>query len=294
MSPASQRVLILGVFSFAVVIALLIWWLSPKPAASPVLSNSSQSVEFVPYREDLRDESVELVNVPRREEREEPSDNGSHEELVDTADDRFSFMPPGELEPGSGGGQVGQINYAPAMRFPVEQAPVYANSQVYRPGGFHGPPGGQCHPVNYSYAWRDNFCETRGHETPMCPTGRGHQGQDIRPSTCQRDVHWAVAAETGAITSVGSYSVRLMTDGGVRYTYLHLQRSSLAVGQGDRVQRGQRIGLISNEFGGTPTTTHLHFEIRVAVDAGGMILNTHVPPYLALVDSYRRLLSGGA
>ncbi|HCR93470.1 MAG TPA: M23 family peptidase, partial [Oceanicaulis sp.] len=116
-------------------------------------------------------------------------------------------------------------------------------------------------------------------------------GQDIRPASCEDARHWAVAAGDGVITSVGSYSVRLMSPEGVRYTYLHLDRDSLLIAPGDEVVRGQRLGLVSNEFGGNATTIHLHFEIRMAVETGQGLQNTHVPPYLALVESYQRLLT---
>lgn len=39
--------------------------------------------------------------------------------------------------------------------------------------------------------------------------GEGHQGQDIRAATCEKGVHWVVAATDGTITNVGSYSVYL-------------------------------------------------------------------------------------
>lgn len=210
----------------------------------------------------------------------------------DDAGVEFTWMPAGELLPDSGTGQTLQIDYAPGMHFPMEAGQAYANSQVYGHGGYLGPGGGQCHAANYAYPWRDNFCETRGYATPMCPSGTGHQGQDVRPATCQDDIHWAVAVTDGTITSIGSYSVRLMSDTGVRYTYLHLDKDTLLVEAGDRVSRGERIGYVSNEFGNTVTTIHLHFEIKMAVDAGGVIQNTHVPPYLALVNSYERQLTG--
>ena len=38
---------------------------------------------------------------------------------------------------------------------------------------------------NYSYPWRDNFCEHRHFFAGQCPGGEGHQGQDIRPSHCK-------------------------------------------------------------------------------------------------------------
>src|SRR5467141_4052304 len=83
---------------------------------------------------------------------------------------KFSYHPPGELLPGSGTGRHDETVYAPGIRFPIEKLPAYANSQVWNPGGKSGPPGGdQCDPNNYSYPWWDNFCETRGWKTPMCP-----------------------------------------------------------------------------------------------------------------------------
>lgn len=211
--------------------------------------------------------------------------------LLDEGLQAVQFMPPGDLAPESGVGQAVQINYVPGMRFPLEAGQAYANSQVYGHGGFLGPGGGQCDTANYSYAWRDNFCEIRGYSTPMCPSGTGHQGQDIRPASCEDALHWAVAADDGVITSVGSYSVRLMSPEGVRYTYLHLDRPSLLVVPGEEVVRGRRLGRVSNEFGGNPTTIHLHFEIKMAVETGQGLQNTNIPPYLALVESYQALLT---
>ncbi|MBO6796630.1 M23 family metallopeptidase [Maricaulis sp.] len=258
-------------------IAAMIWWPPLDEGAEP--ADSPPAEEPAPEPEDP-------VEDPEPEPEPEPS------VPLDDAGEEFAYMPPGDLTPDSGTGQTTQVNYAPGMRFPMEAAQAYANSQVYGYGGYLGPAGGQCNDNNYAYAWRDNFCETRGYSTPMCPSGTGHQGQDIRPATCQDAVHWAVAADDGTITSIGSYSVRLTTDDGVRYTYLHLEASSLQVSPGDRVTRGERLGFVSNEFNGTPTTIHLHFEIKMAVDTGSGIQNTNVPPYLALVDSYERLLNG--
>ena len=41
-------------------------------------------------------------------------------------------------------------------------------------------------PGNYSYPWRDNFCERRSFYVGQCPGGLGHQGQDIRPASCRQ------------------------------------------------------------------------------------------------------------
>ncbi len=201
------------------------------------------------------------------------------------------FLPPGELIPGSGTGRADDTIYAPGIRFPIENPRAFANSQVWGAGGFRGPAGGQCAASNYNFPWRDNFCETRGYATPMCPAGTGHQGQDIRPPSCDNRLHWAVAVSDGDITSIGTYSVRLTDDEGRRFTYLHLDPASLQVSAGQRVSRGQRIGLVSNAFGGTPTTIHLHFEIRQSVLVGSDLIATPVPPYASLVAAYQEAIA---
>ncbi len=195
----------------------------------------------------------------------------------------FTYDPPGKLVPTrSGQGRVDTKLYAPTMRFPMEQPKAFANSQVYGNGGGQGT-GGQCDAVNYSYPWHDNFCESRSYAMPLCPAGTGHQGQDIRPPSCAKDMHWVVAVEAGTITSVGSYSVYLTAADGTRFDYLHM--STLQVRVGDRVTKGQRMGKVSNQFGGTPTTIHLHFNIRQAVGTLGAV---YVPPYMSLIESYKR------
>lgn len=198
----------------------------------------------------------------------------------------FSYLPVGDLIPGSGTGRDDDVVYAPGMRFPLEEGPAFANSQVYSKGGSAGPPGAQCDPTNYAYPWRDNFCETRSWSMPLCPAGTGHQGQDIRPPTCEAGKHWVVAVADGTITSVGSYSVYLTSDDGTQYEYLHM--SNVQVSPGQAVTRGERVGRVSNVFGATPTTIHLHFNVRQLVNGIGTV---YVPPYTSLVASYRSLLN---
>ena len=197
----------------------------------------------------------------------------------------FSYLPPGDLIEGSGQGAVDDTVFAPGMRFPIEVAPAYANSQVYNHGGSQGPGGGQCDDFNYSYPWRDNFCEKRSWDMPLCPAGTGHQGQDIRPATCEKDKHWAVATVAGTITHIGSYSVYLTADDGTRYDFLHM--SAVQVNVGDEVTRGQHLGKVSNSFGGTPTTIHLHFNLRQNVEGVGFV---YVPPYTSLLQAYAPLI----
>lgn len=200
----------------------------------------------------------------------------------------FTHRPPGELVPGAGQGRLDTTNHAPGIRFPIEVAPAFANSQVWNPGGQHGGSGSQCSASNYSYPWRDNYCETRAWPISLCPTGHGHQGQDIRASTCVKDTHWAVAAIDGKVTNVGSFSLYIMSpDGNTRFDYLHM--SNIAVAVGETVRAGTRLGKVSNTFNGTPTTIHLHFNIRQNLTGVGW---TFVPPYIALIDAYQRLIAG--
>jgi murein DD-endopeptidase MepM/ murein hydrolase activator NlpD len=198
---------------------------------------------------------------------------------------QFRYEGPGELASGSGRGRVDHHVYAPDMRFPLESGPAYANSQVWGRGGYQGGGGSQCDAQNYSFPWRDNYCETRGWAMPMCPAGTGHQGQDIRPASCADRTHWVVAVVDGTITNVGSYSVYLTDDSGRRFDYLHMR--DVAVRAGQRVRRGDRIGKVSNNMGSTPTTIHLHFNIRMGVS--GYRGQMYVPPYLSLVRAYESL-----
>jgi murein DD-endopeptidase MepM/ murein hydrolase activator NlpD len=204
----------------------------------------------------------------------------------------FSFDPPGSAHATGGKAFTDATVFAPGMRFPIDQPKAFANSQVYGRGGASGPGGGQCDAENYSYPWRDNFCEARAYKTPMCPSGNGHQGQDIRPNSCKKAQYLAVAAEAGRITQIGTYTVYLTADDGRLFRYLHLQMDQLKVRLGDRVERGQAIGYVSNNFGKTATTIHLHFEIKEPVARDGKALFTFVPPYSSLTDAYQRLLAG--
>lgn len=198
----------------------------------------------------------------------------------------FAFEPAGKLVAGSGSGSTDPTLYAPGMRFPVEKTPAFANSQVWMKGGSRGPAGSWRDAANFRYPWRDNFCEARSRRTPSCPSGSGHQGQDIRAGDGADDRYWAVAAEDGRISNVGVYSVELTGTSGTRYRYLHLSMNKLRVAQNAAVRAGDRIGLVSADFGGVPTPVHLHFEMLQNVGGNGF---RQVPPYMSLVRSYERL-----
>lgn len=197
----------------------------------------------------------------------------------------FEFEPTGKLVGGSGSGVTLATINAAGIRFPVEASPAYLNSQVWGVGGMKGPAGGQDAKANYSYPWHDNFCETRSYKTPACPAGTGHQGQDIRPAS-MRGTHWAVAVEDAQVTKIGTYSVTLVGASGNEYRYLHMKMAQLPVRSGQFVRRGQMVGIISNDFGNTKTTVHLHFELRQ--NAGGRGIRV-VSPYTSLVAAYHDL-----
>lgn len=210
--------------------------------------------------------------------------------------DALLFGIPGKLSPANSGvGRLGdRYLYAPNIRFPLEKAPAYINSQVYGVGGLHGPKGnGQCDVRNYQYPWKDNYCEKRSWAMPLCPGGKGHQGVDIRPASCTKDKHWAVAVEEGLITAVGRYTVYLRgKKTGTTYRYLHLKASTLAVRVGQGVKRGQRIGVVSNNMGKAKTTIHLHFDMQQTLRfSNGRSTKVFVPPYSSLVNAYQRLLA---
>jgi hypothetical protein len=199
----------------------------------------------------------------------------------------FSFELPGDLVRGSGTGQPASTLEVADMRFPLEDSPAFANSQVHGVGGSQGPAGSQCAAANYSYPWRDNFCESRTWPMPLCPAGTGHQGQDIRPATCADNTHWVVATENGTITSTSGYAVYLQGTSGVRHRFLHMDMANLAVSTGQYVTKGQRLGKVSNDFGGTPTTIHLHYDMHRYVAGVGSV---YVSPYMSLVNSYELML----
>lgn len=202
-----------------------------------------------------------------------------------SADPDFRADPPGDLLPNSGAGVHSPIIYAPGIRFPVSVKPVFLNSQVWNVGGTSGPPGGWSDPRNYRYPWRDTFCEKRHWPTPMCPGGYGHQGVDIRPAKPKNQLRqMGVAVENGRISYVGTFKITLAGDSGTHYNYLHMRDVRVVPGQ--RVTAGQPLGLISNNFGTSTTTYHLHFEVQQNRNGKGWV---HVPPYSSLVAAYERL-----
>lgn len=238
---------------------------------------------------------------------DDPFDDVPDDEFLTDADGRiFSFVPAGDLLPGSGPGNADTTIYRTDIEFPLEDA-AFLNSQVYRHGGsqgeINGMTGGQCEASNYDYPWQDTFCESRSRDQIMCPDG-GHEGVDIRAATCIAEsnaAHWAVAVEDGRIIGLSSsrYTVKLQTEDGTIYRYLHLKMDELAVEDGQMVEKGQRIGRVWNDFFNSagervPTTFHLHFEMyqNYAPDEETAPVFDQVNPYMTLINAYENKLRG--
>ena len=257
----------------------------------------------------------------------------------------FQYFRPGNLLEGtSESGQGGAPNsglYGEDLQFPIKAPPAYANSQVFMHwGNCLSTPGStdkmhflpkqagdefdryKCKQnpnlellkfegqgQNYSYPWRDTYCEARGTKgTVECPTKKGHAGQDIRPSNCVKDVkdksrcsidrfEVVAVAKGSALWKTGEHEnhVKFVADDGnnkLYYMYLHmspkaLKDAKLKKGELVKKKRGEKIGMVGNfekaKAGGT--TAHLHFEIRRGDNIGDP-----VSPYLTLIRAYERLI----
>jgi len=267
-----------------------VWWYETRTENSADPQPADEPIEEEVNPEDDTDDAPE--NPPADEEEDIPPADGP---LTDAQGDVFSYLPVGDLLPQSGPGFVDDTVYRPDIVFPTEDR-VFLNSQVYRYGGYQGSlngmEGGQCEPANYDYPWQDTFCEKRSRDQDLCPGG-GHEGLDIRPASCTKNIHWTVAVEDARVIDVRRHWVTLQTADGTIYNYLHLNMGTLEVALGDDVVQGQRIGVISNDFyksdgSSVATTIHLHFEMyeNYIASEGSDPLFTKVNPYMTLVAAY--------
>jgi hypothetical protein len=159
---------------------------------------------------------------------------------------------------------------------------------------------------NRAYPWRDNFCEHRRYYVGQCPGGEGHQGQDIRPSTCKLLNDGAdrcqpfndnvVAVRDGTIMRQPQreslYLVVNAPGEHLRFRYLHMHPERLDASMllsGRAVKEGEVLGKVGN-FDRIPngTTYHLHFEVQVPTRDGWVF----VSPYATLIASYEHLIGG--
>ena len=212
----------------------------------------------------------------------------------------FAYFSPGRLIPGTGfrsnGGRSDYTVYS-NIRFPLAEAPAFANTQYYQ----RRVAGGVS-----AYPWRDNFCEGRSYYVAQCPAGMGHQGQDIRAADCSLTSagddrcgahhNEVVAVRDGTILRApGQEAVYLVVNTPtehIRFRYLHMRPKLLdadGVLSGRRVAAGELLGQIGNfsqhENG---TSYHVHFDVQVPTRAGWVF----VSPYMTLVSAYERLIGG--
>jgi hypothetical protein len=250
----------------------------------------------------------------------------------DKVDASFTYYPPGSLiphtglKPGLGGDQDSTV-YA-RLRFPMNDAPAFANSQSFnnwgdcdftgrsprrvrakgasyeckvngRPLVFDEGGGG-----NYQYPWRDNFCEHRHFPVGQCPGGEGHQGQDIRPSFCkkfndgadrcepyQQDV---VAVHDGMILRTRKQEAVFLfvnsPTAHVRVRYIHMSPKQL---DADGMLSGRRLkeGETVGKVGNYndyERGTSYHLHFDMQVPTE--LGYVFVNPYMTLVSAYERLI----
>ena len=213
------------------------------------------------------------------------------------------------------------------VRFPIAHAPAYVKSQSFMPWGdcyktgVVGPIGrrnatyrcrrndkplvfNEAAPENFTYPWRDNFCELRDFLVGQCPGGYGHQGEDIRPADCvlkspESDrclpyQHHVAAVHDGVIRRLrGTLSLYVVVNTAnqhVRYRYLHMNPKFMDADgllNGRPVSAGEIIGKVAT-WGdySNGTSYHLHFNMQVFTMIGWVWVN----PYMTLVAAYERMI----
>jgi hypothetical protein len=249
----------------------------------------------------------------------------------------FKFYPPGDLpdalSQGGKGGVKTKICWAPGnFRFPLRAANAFANTQIFLHSGDCGGRANQIqmsggryrckqnptkilekresHPENYTYPWRDTYCEVRNDNNrnpPDCeePIG-GHEGQDIRAHECipngQRckiDLFDVVAVTRGKAFWTEKNHIRLVAEDGtgLYYMYLHmspaaLQSAGMRRGEWVSVRQGDNVGKVGNWLGTErdATTAHLHFEIRTPGPPFCAGFGCTSSPYWTLIRAYEQLI----
>ena len=216
----------------------------------------------------------------------------------------FSYRAAGDIISSGSRKQTGyaDLNVYSQIRFPLE-APSWVHSQWHsRSRG-----GDRSDPRAALYPWRDSFCESRSSfNVGQCPSGFGHQGQDLRPGacpdpgdgpkTCDPKQQPIFAVRDGVlIRSQGQQAATLQINGRnehIRFRYMHMNPSSMdadGILNGRMVAEGEKIGVVSN-FLDHPngTSRHLHFDVQVFTRDGWIWVN----PYVTLISAYERLIRG--
>ncbi len=242
----------------------------------------------------------------------------------------FTFYGPGQLLAGTGvKGHDGAVDYTvyAKIRFPLAQAPAFANSQSFMNWGDCDHTGrvgrserkdasyrcrvndkplifNEAAAENYSYPWRDNFCEHRSFFVGQCAAGLGHQGQDIRPGACrlrndgadrcEANLDDVVAVRDGMVLRASKWEALFLAvnsaNENLRFRYLHMRPQEFdeaGLVNGHRLREGETIGKLGNyNKRDNGTTSHLHFEAQAATRDGFVRIN----PYATLVSAYERLI----
>jgi hypothetical protein len=216
----------------------------------------------------------------------------------------FTYLPPGDIIPGSGyrkqGGRA-DFNAYSQIRFPLEKAPDFVNSQSF-PNRRPGKSMDALASGNDAYPWRDSFCESRAFGVGQCANGFGHQGQDIRPACslrnegCDPRQQAVVAVREGVLIrspkqQAATLQINTRTEH-MRFRYMHMNPADMdadGVLSGRRVDEGEKIGVVSNYLDHpNGTTRHLHFDVQVFTRDGWLWVN----PYVTLISAYERLIRG--
>jgi len=244
----------------------------------------------------------------------------------------FSYFSPGFIIPGSGrrpeiSGRADDTVYA-RLRFPMKEAPAFANSQSFNNWGdcdftgrtprrlgkkgmsytckVNGRPlvFDEAAGRNYAYPWRDNFCEHRNFQVGQCPAGEGHQGQDLRPGNCAQFNegadrcepyrHEIVAAHDGMILRAAKQEAVYLfintADTHVRLRYMHMNPRLLDT---DGVLSGKTVKAgdrlgLVANYNEYERGTTYHLHFDMQVPT--RIGWVFVNPYMTLVASYEQLI----
>jgi hypothetical protein len=225
-----------------------------------------------------------------------------------TASADFTYLPAGDIIPGSGyrkqGGQA-DFNAYSQIRFPLAKAPAFVRSQSFRNRKPSSKSLDELASRNDAYPWRDNFCEARDFGVGQCATGFGHQGQDIRsscslrsegPDRCDPRQQAVVAVREGVLIrspkqQAATLQINTRTEH-IRFRYMHMNPADMdsdGILSGRRVDEGEKIGVVSNYLDyPNGTSRHLHFDVQVFTRDGWLWVN----PYVTLISAYERLIWG--
>lgn len=218
----------------------------------------------------------------------------------------FTYRPVGNILLGSlygsilhhQGGRTDLSVYS-QIRFPLN-APSYLHSQSF---GRHRTVDKSDSP-GATYPWRDSFCEARSFNVGQCPSGFGHQGEDIRPGGCTPQDAAAgrcdlkrqpiFAVRDGIVLrsrqqQAATLQVNTATEH-IRFRYMHLNPTVMdtdGVLNGRELMEGEQLGVVSNYLDhANGTSRHLHFDIQVFTHDGWIWVN----PYATLISAYERLI----